>query len=87
MKKENIISLIAIILIIASLFFCLIIIPTILTLLAGKYLGFWGALLFTGLIGLINNVCIGIVCWAIILALIMKTLMKLGIVKKRKKQA
>jgi len=85
MRKKDVISLIGIILSIASLFFCIIIIPALITFLAGKYLGFWGALLFTGMAGFINNLAIGLIIWCFFLAIIIKALKKMGIVKEQKK--
>ena len=84
MNKKSLYSFIGAILSIISLFICIVLIPALLMTFMPLYLGFIGALLFAGLIGLINELCIGLILWSLSLVLIIKTLKKLGVVKQAK---
>ena len=84
MNKKNLYSFIGAILSIISLFICIVLIPALLMTFMPLYLGFIGILFFTGIIGLINGLCIGLILWSLSLVLIIKKLKKLGVVKQAK---
>ena len=84
MNKKSLYSFIGAILSIISFFVCIVLVPALLMTFMPLYLGFIGVLFFTGFIGLVNGLCIGLILWCFSLALIIKKLKKLGVVKQAK---
>jgi len=84
-KGETAISILAVVIILASLLFWVVCFPTLMIVLVAPLFGLFGLVFLTMPIGLFLWLLLGLMMWCLQITAIIKGLKKIGIVKERKK--